>query len=120
MEIGVVFPQIELGAAPGAIRTFVQTTETWGYNSVFLADHVLGADRHFHHHPLLARYSSQSVVHEPLTWLAYSAAITTRLALATGVILLPQWQTAWGQASRGSRWPQPWPDASGHRGGMEY
>lgn len=94
METGVVFPQTELGADPGAIRTFVQTIETLGYDSVFVADHVLGADSRFHKHPLLARYSYQSVVHEPLTLLAYIAAITTRLTLVTGVIILPQRQTA--------------------------
>lgn len=43
VELGVVFPQTELGADPGAIRAFVQGIETFGYDSVFVADHVLGA-----------------------------------------------------------------------------
>ncbi len=94
MEVGVVFPQTELGADPVAIRDFVQAIEGIGYDSVFVADHVLGADTRFHDHPLLSRYSYQSVVHEPLTLLAYMAAITTHLILATGVIILPQRQTA--------------------------
>lgn len=94
MELGVVFPQTELSADPSAIRDFVQAIESVGYDSVFVADHVLGADSRVHKHPLLARYSYQSVVHEPLTTMAYMAAITTRLTLATGVIILPQRQTA--------------------------
>jgi probable F420-dependent oxidoreductase len=65
-----------------------------GYAHLFVADHVLGADTRFHHHPSLASYSYKSVVHEPLTLLGYIAAITTRLTLATGILILPQRQTA--------------------------
>ena len=79
MEIGAIFPQTELSADPGAIREFVQAVEAMGYAHLFVADHVLGADTRFHHHPSLASYSYKSVVHEPLTLLGYLAAITTRL-----------------------------------------
>ena len=65
-----------------------------GYANLFVADHVLGADTRFHHHPSLASYSYKSVVHEPLTLLGYVAALTTRITLATGILILPQRQTA--------------------------
>src|SRR6266446_5553480 len=94
MEIGAIFPQTELSADPGAIREFVQTVEDMGYTNLFVADHVLGADPQFHRHPSLASYSHQSVVHESLTLLGYMAAITTRITLATGILILPQRQTA--------------------------
>src|SRR5215510_2957239 len=94
MEIGAIFPQTELSADPGAIREFVQAVEAMSYANLFVADHVLGADTRFHHHPSLANYSYRSVVHEPLTLLGYLAAITTRLTLATGILILPQRQTA--------------------------
>src|SRR5499426_3131363 len=94
MEIGAIFPQTELSADPGAIRAFVQGVEDTGYATLFVADHVLGADTQFHHHPSLASYSYKSVVHEPLTLLGYMAAITTRITLATGILILPQRQTA--------------------------
>ena len=94
MEIGAIFPQTELSADPGAIREFVQAVEAMGYANLFVADHVLGADTRFHHHPSLASYSYTSVVHEPLTLLGYMAAITTRITLATGILILPQRQTA--------------------------
>jgi probable F420-dependent oxidoreductase len=94
MQIGAIFPQTELSADPGAIRGFVQAVEAMGYAHLFVADHVLGADTRFHHHPSLASYSYKSVVHEPLTLLGYIAAITTRLTLATGIVILPQRQTA--------------------------
>jgi len=51
MEIGAIFPQTELSADPGAIREFVQAVEAMGYANLFVADHVLGADTRFHHHP---------------------------------------------------------------------
>jgi probable F420-dependent oxidoreductase len=58
-----------------------------------VADHVLGADPKVHAHPSLANYSHESVVHEALTLLAYLAAITRRITLATGILILPQRQT---------------------------
>ena len=94
MNIGAIFPQTELGADPGAIREFVQAVEAMGYANLFVADHVLGADTQFHHHPSLANYSHKSVVHESLTLLGYMAAITTHITLATGILILPQRQTA--------------------------
>ena len=65
-----------------------------GFDHLFVADHVLGADPKFHSHPSLATYSHEAVVHEALTLMAYLAAITTRLTLATGILILPQRQTA--------------------------
>ena len=94
MNVGAIFPQTEIGTDLGAIRAFVQAVEAFGYDSIFIADHVLGADTRFHQHPSLARYSYQSVVHEPLTLMGYMAAITTRITLATGILILPQRQTA--------------------------
>lgn len=94
MQLGAIFPQTEIGTDLGAICAFVKTVEELGYDHIFVADHVLGADTKFHQHPSLARYSYRSVVHEPLTLMAYMAAITTRLILATGILILPQRQTA--------------------------
>lgn len=94
MQFGAIFPQTEIGTDLGAICAFVKTVEELGYDHIFVADHVLGADTKFHTHPSLARYSYRSVVHEPLTLMAYMAAITTRLILATGILILPQRQTA--------------------------
>ena len=65
-----------------------------GFDHLFVADHVLGADPKFHSHPSLATYSHEAVVHEALTLMAYLAAITRRLTLATGILILPQRQTA--------------------------
>ena len=64
-----------------------------GYDHVVAYDHVLGADPR---RPggWSGPYTHESLFHEPLTLFAYLAAITTRLELATAVIVLPQRQAA--------------------------
>ena len=94
MKVGVIFPQTECGTDVAAIAAFVRTVEALGFDHLFVADHVLGADPKFHAHPSLATYSHEAVVHETLTLLAYLAALTRRLTLATGILILPQRQTA--------------------------
>lgn len=94
MDLGAIFPQTECGTDVGAIADFVRQVEALGYDHLFVADHVLGADPRHHAHPSLQTYSHDAVVHEALTLIAYLAAITTRLGLATGILILPQRQTA--------------------------
>lgn len=90
----MIFPQTECGTDVAAIGEFVRTVEALGFDHLFVADHVLGADPKFHSHPSLATYSHEAVVHEALTLMGYLAAITRRLTLATGILILPQRQTA--------------------------
>ena len=94
MKAGAIFPQTECGTDVAAIGDFVRTVEAMGFDHLFVADHVLGADPKFHSHPSLATYSHEAVVHEALTLMAYLSAITHRLTLATGILILPQRQTA--------------------------
>ncbi|MET0852041.1 MAG: LLM class F420-dependent oxidoreductase [Candidatus Rokuibacteriota bacterium] len=94
MNLGAIFPQTECGTDVGAITEYVQAVEAMGYDHLFVADHVLGADPRHHQHPSLATYSHRAVVHETLTLLAYLAARTRRIGLATGILILPQRQTA--------------------------
>ena len=94
MKVGAIFPQTECGTDVKAIAEFVQAVEAMGYDHLFVADHVLGADPKFHSHPSLANYSHEKVVHEVFTLLAYLAGVTSRITLATGILILPQRQTA--------------------------
>jgi probable F420-dependent oxidoreductase len=94
MQVGAIFPQTEIGADPGAVREFVQATEDLGYDHLFIADHVLGADPQFHPEVARTPYTHRSVVHEPFTLLAYISAFTERLKFSTGILILPQRQTA--------------------------
>ena len=93
MKLGVVFPQTELGADPGAVRDYVQAAEDLGYSHLIAYDHVLGAD--VQHYPdWTGGYNSQDMFHEPLVVFGYMAAITTKLELVTAILILGQRQTA--------------------------
>lgn len=96
MRVGVVFPQAEVTADPGAVREYVQAVEDLGYDHVFIADHVLGGDSQFHRwiDDVAPIYTHRSLVHEPFTLMAYMAGITRSLQLVTGILILPQRQTA--------------------------
>jgi probable F420-dependent oxidoreductase len=92
MKIGVVFPQTEIGADPGAVRAFVHRVEELGFEHLLAYDHVLGADPQVHT-PWRGPYDVDTTFHEPFVLFGYIAALTS-LELVTGVIILPQRQTA--------------------------
>lgn len=93
MQIGAIFPQTEIGSDPSVIRDFAQTAEGLGYSHILAYDHVLGAlpEREPR---LWGPYTHESAFHEPFVLFGYLAAITERVELVTGVIILPQRQTA--------------------------
>ena len=92
MRVGVVFPQTEIGSDVAIIKDYGQTAEQLGFRHVLAYDHVIGAN-------LNSRpgwqppYSHLDEFHEPLILLGYLAAVTQKLELVTGVIILPQRQT---------------------------
>ena len=93
MQIGVVFPQTEIGANPAAVRDYVQAAEELGYGHTLVFDHVLGADAG-RHAGWNGPYSHTDMFHEPFVLFGYLAGCTRRLELVTGVIILGQRQTA--------------------------
>ncbi len=93
MHIGVVFPQLEIGSDPLAIRDYAQAVEGMGYRHLLAYDHVLGAST-AHRPDWSGPYTSDSAFLEPLVLFSYLAAFTRNLELVTGVMILPQRQTA--------------------------
>ncbi len=92
MQIGVVFPQTEVGAAVADVRRYATQVEAFGFTHLLAYDHVLGADPEAHA-PWRGPYDVTTTFHEPFVLFGYLAACT-RLELVTGVIILPQRQTA--------------------------
>ena len=92
MKFGVIFPQTEIGPDPSAVRDFAQAAEALGYDHIIPYDHVVGAN-------LASRpgwnapYTYKDMFHEPFVLFGYLAAITNRIGLVAGVIILPQRQT---------------------------
>lgn len=93
MKVGAVFPQLEIGTDVSDIARYARALEELGYDHVVVFDHVLGADPD---RPggWTGPYDHRSMFHEPFVLYGYLAGATTRLRLATAVIVLPQRQTA--------------------------
>ena len=91
MQIGVTFPQNEIGADPTVIRDYAQAAEGMGYRHLVAFDHVLGADST--HRPGWRGYTHRQMFHEPFVLFGYLAALT-HLEFVPAVIILPQRQTA--------------------------
>jgi probable F420-dependent oxidoreductase len=93
MNIGVIYPQIEYGNDPAAILTYAQTAEQLGYTHIVAYDHVLGAnpDR-----PggWSGPYTHKTPFHEPFVLFGFMAAVTHTIEYATGILILPQRETA--------------------------
>ncbi|MCU1694062.1 MAG: hypothetical protein JWR34_125 [Mycobacterium sp.] len=92
MQVGVVFPQTELGGDVGAVRAYGEQVEALGYRHILAFDHVVGAD------PLVhtgwnGPYDVQTTFHEPMVLFGFLAGVTRSLEFVTGVIILPQRQT---------------------------
>jgi len=91
MKIGVVFPQTEIGAIPADIGEFARAAEDLGYDFLVAYDHILG---------VVPRggqwigYTHKDMFHEPFVLFGYLAAVTHRLELVNGILVLPQRQTA--------------------------
>jgi probable F420-dependent oxidoreductase len=92
MRIGVVFPQTEIGADVGAVRAYAEQVEYLGFTHVLAYDHVVGADPEVHR-GWSGPYNLDSTFHEPLMLFGFMAGFTS-LEFATGIIILPQRQTA--------------------------
>lgn len=93
MELGVVFPQTEIGTRPESLVRFAQRAEELGYRHLLAYEHVLGvnADRDGGWD---GPYDHTDTFHEPFTLFSYLAAFTDELEFVTGVLVLPQRQTA--------------------------
>src|SRR5438270_9456397 len=93
MQLGVVFPQTEVGADPAGVKAFAQAVQQLGYQHLLAYDHVLGADTSVRPDWKFP-YTMDSLFHEPLVLFGYLAAIVPGLELVTAVIILGQRQTA--------------------------
>jgi probable F420-dependent oxidoreductase len=93
MQRGVVFPQPELaGARTSELRRYAENIEGFGYRHLLVYDHVLGADPE-RNLGWTHKYTARTTFREPFVFFGFLAAATA-LELVTGVLVLPQRQTA--------------------------
>lgn len=94
VRIGAVYPQTELSGDPEAVRTIGDALEGLGYDHLVAYDHVLGAEHARRDPPLDGPYTERDPFHDPFVLFSYLAGRTTTLEFATGILVLPQRQTA--------------------------
>jgi probable F420-dependent oxidoreductase len=90
-KIGAILPTLDL--ADGCeLRDFAQAAEDLGFSHIVTWEHVMGVDAT--HHPEWQGAGTLVPIHEPFVLFGYLAAVTHRVDLVTGVMVLPQRQTA--------------------------
>ncbi|HVZ08271.1 LLM class F420-dependent oxidoreductase [Rhodopila sp.] len=88
MELGALVPFTDTGGDPSLVRDFAQTIEAVGYDFLEAPDHVLGGK------PTPGQTIADEMFHDPFVLLGYLSGVTTTLGFSTGVLILPQRQTA--------------------------
>jgi probable F420-dependent oxidoreductase len=94
MKIGVAYPTTEVAGDPDAIRKFVKAAEQLGYAHIMAYDHVVKASHEGREPKLTGPYTEQHSFHDPFVLFAFAAAVNPTLDFVTGVLVLPQRQTA--------------------------
>ncbi|CAB4885345.1 unannotated protein [freshwater metagenome] len=94
MEFGAVLPTTEIGNDTGAVRAWAQAAQDMGYSRIIAYDHVLGAAHADREPPLWGPYTEADPFREPMVLFGYLAGVTQHIELMTGVLVLPQRQTA--------------------------
>jgi probable F420-dependent oxidoreductase len=94
MQIGAVYPQTELRGDPVAVQRIGKAVEDLGFDYLLAYDHVLGAVHADRTPPLPGPYTENDPFHDPFVMFGYLAGITERIGFVTGVLILPQRQTA--------------------------
>jgi probable F420-dependent oxidoreductase len=93
MHYGVVFPQTEFGHDAAALRDYAQAAEALGYHHILAYDHVLGANPQ-RPDGWRGPYTFENPFLEVFVLFSYLAAVTERIEFTTGILILPQRQTA--------------------------
>ena len=94
MKIGLFMPFGTMNAQPELLAAAGRESEDRGFESIWLAEHVVLFDDYESSYPYSpdGRFpgGSDSGLLEPLTGLTFLAAVTQRIRLGTGICLVPQ------------------------------
>ena len=93
IQFGAYFPTRDMPPDRAAIRDWAQAAEGMGYDYIEVSDHVLGADRAALP-DFKGNYDLDDSFHETFATLSFIAGVTEKVALSTGILILPQRQTA--------------------------
>jgi alkanesulfonate monooxygenase SsuD/methylene tetrahydromethanopterin reductase-like flavin-dependent oxidoreductase (luciferase family) len=94
MRIGVSYPVTEIAGNPDDIRKFVRAAEELGFSHMMVYDHVVKAPHEGREPKLTGPYTEKDSFHDPFVLFGFAAALSHELEFVTGVLVLPQRQTA--------------------------
>ncbi len=92
MELGALLPLGDIGGGPAIVREYAAVAESIGYDFLEAPDHVLGVNAASR--PGWDRNDNDDLFHDPFVLFGYLAGCTSKLGFSTGVLILPQRQTA--------------------------
>ena len=94
MKLGLMYANVLASAQPEAAAAIARHAELAGFDSLWAVEHVVvpaGYESRYPYRPSGRMPGTEdSPIPDPLIWLAYVAARTERVRLATGVLILPQ------------------------------
>lgn len=94
MKFGVMFANTGAFADPDNAAALAVAAEENGLESVWAIEHVVVPDGYESQYPYHESgnmpFSDRMDLPDPLMWLSYVAALTTKVNLATGILILPQ------------------------------
>lgn len=94
MDFGIAFANTGPFAQPGPAAEFAAAAEAAGFESLWTVEHVVvpkGYESTYPYDPSgRMPGGEESPIPDPLIWLAYVAAATSRIRLATGILIVPQ------------------------------
>ncbi|MDP3703041.1 MAG: LLM class F420-dependent oxidoreductase, partial [Candidatus Omnitrophota bacterium] len=94
MQVGIFAPLANPFATPEYIRTLGTAAEERGFDSIWVAEHVVLFDDYSSAYPYAQSgkipVAPESGILDPFVSLSYLAACTSRIRLGTGICLVPQ------------------------------
>src|SRR3712207_5786526 len=94
MDFGIMFANVGPAVQPDYAASFAQLAEEHGFESLWTVEHVVvpaGYESEYPYSPTGKMPGpEESPIPDPLVWLTHVGAATTRIKLATGVLILPQ------------------------------
>ncbi len=94
MKFGLMFANTGPFIQPEGLTLLAQTAEEVGVESLWTVEHVvvpIGYESAYPYSPDGKMPGSEEApIPDPLVWLSYAAAVTKKIKLATGIIILPQ------------------------------
>lgn len=94
MKFGIMFANVGPLGTPDVLAHFARTAEEVGIESLWTVEHVavpVGYQSRYPYSPDGKMPGPEnSPIPDPLVYLAFAAAVTTKIRLATGILILPQ------------------------------